>query len=138
MYIEKVKNNGIEYLRLVESVYNPGVKGGRKKTILNIGALSKFDDGEPDYVQRLKKSFKNGCPLIPALLPYCEKKQPLEKYKLEYIEGDPYLIGDPKLYFNATSLTGVGVNILFLPTSLSGWETTPIMLYPASINFSKM
>ena len=98
MYIEKVKNNGIEYLRLVESVYNPGVKGGRKKTILNIGALSKFDDGEPDYVQRLKKSFKNGCPLIPALLPYCEKKQPLEKYKLEYTEGDPYLIGNPKLY----------------------------------------
>ena len=44
MYIEKVKNNGIEYLRLVESVYYPGIKGGRKKTILNIGPLSKFDD----------------------------------------------------------------------------------------------
>lgn len=98
MYIEKVKNNGIEYLRLVESVYNPNVKGGRKKTILNIGPLSKFDDGKPDYINRLKESFKNGCPLIPALLPYCEKKQPLKKYKLEYTEGDPYLIGSPKLY----------------------------------------
>lgn len=98
MYIEKVKNNGIEYLRLVESVYNPNVKGGRKKTILNIGPLSKFDDGKPDYVQRLKESFKNGSPLIDSLKPYCEKKQPLEKYKLEYTEGDPYLIGSPKLY----------------------------------------
>ena len=98
MYIEKVKNNGIEYLRLVESVYNPNVKGGRKKTILNIGPLSKFDDGKPDYVQRLKESFKNGSPLIDSLKRYCEKKQTLEKYKLEYTEGDPYLIGSPKLY----------------------------------------
>ncbi|MGM9971252.1 MAG: IS1634 family transposase [Anaeroplasmataceae bacterium] len=98
MYIEKVKNNGIEYLRLVESVYNPNVKGGRKKTILNIGPLSKFDDGKPDYVQRLKESFKNGSPLIESLKPYCQKNQPLEHYKLEYTEGDPYLIGSPKLY----------------------------------------
>lgn len=98
MYIEKVKNNGIEYLRLVESVYNPNVKGGRKKTILNIGALSKFDDGNPDYVKRLKESFKNGSPIIESLKPYCEKNQSLEKYKLEYTEGDPYLIGSPKLY----------------------------------------
>ena len=98
MYVEKVKNNGIYYLRLVESVYNPNVKGGRKKTILNIGPLSKFDDGKPDYVQRLKESFKNGSPLIDSLKPYCEKNQPLEHYKLEYTEGDPYLIGSPKLY----------------------------------------
>ena len=98
MYVEKVKNNGIYYLRLVESVYNPNVKGGRKKTILNIGPLSKFDDGKPDYVQRLKESFKNGSPLIVSLKPYCEKNQPLEHYKLEYTEGDPYLIGSPKLY----------------------------------------
>lgn len=98
MYIERVKNNGIEYLRLVESVYNPNVKGGRKKTVLNIGPLSKFDDGQPDYVKRLKESFKNGSPLIELLKPYCEKNQPLEKYKLEYTEGDPYLIGSPKLY----------------------------------------
>lgn len=98
MYIEKVKNNGIDYLRLVESVYNPNVKGGRKKTILNIGPLSKVDDGKPDFVQRLKDSFKNGNPIIDSLKPYCEKFQPLEHYKLEYTEGDPYLIGSPKLY----------------------------------------
>lgn len=98
MYIEKVKNNGIDYLRLVESVYSPNSKGGRKKTILNIGPLSKFDDGKPDYVQRLKESFKCGSPLIDSLKPYCEKIQPLEHYKLEYTEGDPYLIGSPKLY----------------------------------------
>lgn len=98
MYIEKVKNNGIEYLRLVESVYNPNVKGGRKKTIFNIGPLSRFDDGKDDYVKRLKESFINGSPIIESLKPYCEKHQPLEHYNLEYTEGDPYLIGSPKLY----------------------------------------
>lgn len=101
MYIEKCTNNGTSYLRLVESYRAPnskGIKVAKKKLILNIGPLSKFDDGEPNYIERLKESFKNGCPLISSLLPYCEKKQPLEKYKLEYTEGDPYLIGDPKLY----------------------------------------
>ena len=98
MYIEKVKNNGIDYLRLVESVYSPNSKGGRKKTILNIGPLSKFDDGKPDYVQRLKESFKCGSPIIDSLIPFCQKVQSLEHYKLEYTEGDPYLIGSPKLY----------------------------------------
>lgn len=101
MYIEKCTNNGTSYLRLVESYRAPnskGVKVAKKKLILNIGPLSKFDDGKPDYINRLKESFKSGCPLIPSLLPYCEKKQPLEKYKLEYSEGDPYLIGSPKLY----------------------------------------
>ena len=101
MFVEKCINNGIPYLRLVEGVYSKNKDGKptcKKKTILSIGPLAKFDDGQPNYVQRLKESFKNGSPLIPALLPYCETKQPLEKYKLEYTEGDPYLIGDPKLY----------------------------------------
>lgn len=101
MFVEKCLNNGVPYLRLVESyrIARPdGIKTARKRTILSIGPLSKFDDGKPDYVQRLKDSFKNGSPLIEALKPYCEKNQPLEKYKLEYTEGDPYLIGSPKLY----------------------------------------
>ena len=101
MFVEKCINNGIPYLRLVEGVYSKNKNGKptcKKKSFLSIGPLAKFDDGQPNYVQRLKESFKNGSPLIPALLPYCETKQPLEKYKLEYTEGDPYLIGDPKLY----------------------------------------
>lgn len=101
MYIEKCTNNGTSYLRLVESYRAPnskGVKVAKKKLILNIGPLSRFDDGKPNYLDRLKESFKQGCPLISSLSPYCEKKQPLEKYKLEYTKGDPYLIGEPKLY----------------------------------------
>ena len=101
MFIEKCTNNGTAYLRLVESYRAPnanGVKVAKKKLILNIGPLSKFDDGKPDYIQRLKESFKNGSPIIEFLKPYCEKAHPLEHYKLEYTEGDPYLFGSPKLY----------------------------------------
>ncbi len=101
MYIEKCTNNGTSYLRLVESYRAPnskGVKVAKKKLIYNIGPLSKFDDGKPDYITRLKESFKCGSPIIDSLKQYCEKKQPLEHYSLEYTEGDPYLFGSPKLY----------------------------------------
>jgi transposase len=100
MYIEKFKNNGIEYLRLVESVYTPDVKGGRKKVILSIGPLSKFDDGKPDYVGRLKESFKLGKPLIDSLKKYCDNaaQEDTGVHTVTVRRGDPLLIGHPKLY----------------------------------------
>lgn len=101
MYIEKCTNNGTQYLRLVESYRSPnskGIKVAKKKLIYNIGPLSRYDDGKPDYISRLKESFKSGSPIIESLKPFCSKKQPLEHYSLEYTEGDPYLIGSPKLY----------------------------------------
>jgi len=101
VYIEKCTNNGTQYLRLVESYRSPnskGIKVAKKKLIYNIGPLSRYDDGKPDYISRLKESFKSGSPIIESLKPFCSKKQPLEHYSLEYTEGDPYLIGSPKLY----------------------------------------
>ena len=75
MFIECYKNNGTDYLRLVRSVRrpkksDPSVCSSYKVTELNIGPLSRFDDGKPDYVRRLKQSFRDGNPLIPALRPY--------------------------------------------------------------------
>ena len=78
MFIEVVQNNGNQYLRLVQServVNKDGYKVSRKKVVLNIGPLAKYDDGQPNYVQRLKQSFQAGSPLIPALLPYCAKER---------------------------------------------------------------
>ncbi len=72
MYVEAFKNNGTPYLRLVRSdrvTNKKGIKTATKTVVLNIGPLSRFDDGLPDYVDRLKKSFKAGTPLIPALQP---------------------------------------------------------------------
>jgi transposase len=101
MYVECFKNNGSDYLRLVKSqrvVNSRGVKTASKSVVLNIGPLGRFDDGRPDYVERLKKSFKSGIPLIPSLEQYCAETRPREKYTFDFEEGSPECIGSPKLY----------------------------------------
>ena len=101
MYVEKTKNNGIDYLRLVKSqrvINSKGIKTATKSVVYNIGPLSRFDDGEPDYVQRLKDSFKNGRPLIPELQKFCSDPLPKEHYDIHFEEGDPDCVGHPKLF----------------------------------------
>lgn len=101
MYIDKFKNNGTEYIRLRESYRTKTSEGKvaiRKRTICNIGPLSKFDDGQPNYLERLRESFRLGNPLIPELTEYTGKKPPMEKYTIRLQEGDPECIGHPRLY----------------------------------------
>lgn len=101
MFVEKFNNNGTEYLRLVENmaVIRPnGKRGYNKKILLSIGPLSRFDDGKPDYLKRLRDSFKNGVPLIDSLKPFCENNQSLETYEFKLTEGEDACIGHPKLY----------------------------------------
>lgn len=64
--------------------------------VFNIGPLSRFDDGKPDYVERLKKSYKDGDPLIPELKPYCEKERIPEVYRFALAEGSSDCIGHPR------------------------------------------
>lgn len=101
MYIDIFKNNGTEYIRLRESYRTKTAEGKvaiRKRTICNIGPLSKFDDGQPDYLERLRESFRLGNPLIPELTEYTGKKPPIEKYSIRLQEGDPECVGHPQLY----------------------------------------
>lgn len=101
MFVEKVMNNGSEYLRLVEScryVNTKGIKTSKKNVIYNIGPLKKFDDGKPNYVGRLKESFKNGTPIIPELYKFLDYKPVREKYAIGLSEGDPDCIGTVKLF----------------------------------------
>ena len=102
MFIEKTSNNGYGYLRLVESeryTNQTGVRTVRKKLIYNIGPLHKFDGGDPDYFDKLKKSFKDGHPLIPELAQFVNReKLPREKYDITFTEGDPDCFGKIKLY----------------------------------------
>ena len=96
MYVEMTKNNGTDYLRLVRNdriLNSKGIKTSTKKVVYNIGPLSRYDDGQPNYVERLKKSFKAGCPLIPALLPYCSKEHPAENYHIPIKKGSPDCFG---------------------------------------------
>lgn len=101
MYVEVTKNNGRDYLRLVKSqrVLNAkGVKTATKSVVYNIGPLNRFNDGKPDYVKRLKKSFKAGKPLISALEVYCTDEPPRETYSFTFNEGSPECIGHPRLF----------------------------------------
>ena len=101
MFIDVSKNNGKDYLRLMKSkrVKNEkGVKVPRNTVVLNIGSLEKFDDGQPDYLVRLRKSFRAGIPLIPALQPYCVNESPREKYTFTFDEGNPNCAGNPKIF----------------------------------------
>ena len=66
---------------------------------MNIGPLERFDDGQPDFVERLKKSFKAGTPLISSLEPFCSQaKAPPEVYRFSLQEGSPECFGHPKLF----------------------------------------
>ena len=101
MFIEIVKNSGKDYLRLVNSIRvenKDGYKVSQKKVILNIGPLARFDDGQPSYLERLRKSYRAGNPLIPSLEPYCAKELTAEKYSFQFQEGDPTCFGQPKLF----------------------------------------
>lgn len=119
MYVECFTNNAKPYLRLVQSVRvtnKAGLKVSQKQVIYNIGPLDRFDDGQPNYVERLKKSFKAGDPLIPSLLPYCEKESPAEVYRFSIKEGCPDCFGDPKLFSHLLLekiLEELGLNFFF-------------------------
>lgn len=102
MFIDLFKNNGVPYLRLVES-RRKTTKHGKltsvKVPIFNIGPLSKFDDGNPDYVKRLRQSFKDGTPIIDSLLPYVNPAP--RSISLTFVDGDPACFAHPKLFSDA-------------------------------------
>ena len=98
MHIEVANNNGTKYLRLAHCRRGTNKKGVRtivKQIVLNIGPLSRFDDGEPNYLERLRASFRDGRPLIDALKPYVGDA-PKAKTTVTFVEGDATCIGSPK------------------------------------------
>ena len=86
MYIDQITNNGTKYLRVAESysVKENGIRKNRKRTIRNIGPLSRFNDGKPDFLKRLKQSFKAGQPIIAGLDDLLSSDQPPNKIKIEF------------------------------------------------------
>lgn len=100
MFIEEFKNNGIAYLRLMHGrrvVGTEGRKTIKKDTILNIGPLSRFDDGKPDYIGRLRESFRQGQPLIDSLREYAGDTDTSAKtYTVHFQANSDDCIGHPK------------------------------------------
>lgn len=119
MFIDVIQNNGKPYLRLVNAVRvknKEGKKVSQKKVILYIGPQDKFDDGEPDYIGRLRQSFRAGDPLIPSLRPYCTQQPPAETFRLTFQEGSPDCFGHPKLFSHLLLeriLEELGLNTFF-------------------------
>ena len=72
MYIEKTNNNGTAYLRLCENRRILGSQRVSRKVVLNIGPLDRVSDGKPDFLERLRQSFREGHPILSVLQPYAE------------------------------------------------------------------
>ncbi|WP_213997324.1 IS1634 family transposase [Tepidanaerobacter syntrophicus] len=99
MFIECFKNNGTNYLRVME-VYRTreaGTSKCRRRVVRNIGPLSRFDDGKPDYLERLRQSFKEGKPIIESLNDLVENKPIRKRVVVEYdIDNEDDCVCDPK------------------------------------------
>ena len=135
MNIECFKNHNTPYLRLVASLGLKKVNGRtvhRRKNVLNLGPLSRHDDGRPDYLRRLRESFKAGKPLIKALEPYVEGATK-SRVTITFEEGDAKCLGEPKR-MAATILDPVfralGLDELFASVKFSskiGYDLTGIV-----------
>lgn len=99
MFIELIKNNGTDYLRVMESyrANEGGNSKSRRRLVRNIGPLSRFDDGKPDYLERLRQSFKEGKPIIESLADLTEGKPTRRCIKVEYnLEKEEECFSNPK------------------------------------------
>jgi hypothetical protein len=104
MFLDIFNNNEKMYIRISESyrVYSEEKKKfvNRKRTIKNIGPVSKFDDGKENFIERLRASFNAGTPIIKELEPYVSKDIKKEVYNIQIHEGTEECIGHPKLFSN--------------------------------------
>ena len=104
MFLEIASNNGTKYIRICETVrvqnQDSGHSAPKKKTIKNIGPVSRFDDGKPDFINRLKASYAAGNPILDVLKPYVNSKVPQEVYNIRLCEGTNDCVAHPKLISN--------------------------------------
>ena len=92
MFVECAKMKGRSpYLRIAEtySITENGMTKIKKRIVLNIGPLPKFDDGQPDFIGRLKKSFKDGSPIIKELEPFVSRNTTKDIVTVSFDRRDP-------------------------------------------------
>jgi transposase len=64
--------------------------------VRNIGPLSRFDDGRPDYLQRLRKSFAQGAPIIESLSDLADASKAKTIQITFHSDLDADVFSDPK------------------------------------------
>ena len=135
MTIERVINHGIAYLRLTASLGLKKVGGRvvqRRKVVLSLGPMSRHDDGKPDYLRRLRESYRAGRPLIKELEPYVDGAAK-GKVTVTFSAGDPTCLGKPRRMaatildpvFNALGLDEPFASVKF--SSKIGYDLTGIV-----------
>ena len=135
MTIERVTNHGIAYLRLTASLGLKKVGGRvvqRRKVVLSLGPLSRHDDGKPDYLRRLRESYRAGRPLIKELEPYVDGAAK-SRVSVIFEHGDAKCLGKPKRMaatildpvFNALGLDELFASVKF--SSRIGYDLTGIV-----------
>ena len=87
-HIECIKNNGVPYLRIAESRYDKNKQHQKKIIIKNLGPLSKYDDGKPDFLKRFREQFKNGELEFDGIT-YQNKILPKYSYEFEFDINNP-------------------------------------------------
>lgn len=95
MNIVACENHGKVYLKLMDV---DTTKKSKKRLVKSLGPLEKYDDGKPDYVKRLRESFRAGDPLIPELKAYVPGAKENKKDMVEYEEGSDDCIQETYLY----------------------------------------
>ncbi|ACZ01850.1 hypothetical protein CEP89_04670 [Streptobacillus moniliformis] len=63
MFLEKRKVGNNIYLMLVKN----GVKKAKKDLVASLGNISNYDNGDPNFFEKLRDNFKRGIALIPEL-----------------------------------------------------------------------
>ena len=135
MTIERVINHGIAYLRLTASLGLKKVGGRvvqRRKVVLSLGPMSRHDDGKPDYLRRLRESYRAGRPLIKELEPYVDGAAK-GRGTVTFNAGDPTCLGKPRRMaatildpvFNALGLDELFASVKF--SSKIGYDLTGIV-----------
>jgi hypothetical protein len=112
------------------SVFENGKRKDKKRTIRCVGPLERFDDGQPNFLGRLRESFKNGEPIINELKDLVEtrpNKTPSTSVKFEIPwedEKTPFLNPKNIGYFVLDALyDALGINdVLNLQKSRDGIE----------------
>ena len=104
MFLDISNNNGTRYIRICESIRitDPVTQKShpKKKTIKNIGPVSRFDDGKPNFIERLKASYYAGNPIIDELRPFVSTAVAQQVYNIRLCEGTDDCIAHPKLISN--------------------------------------
>jgi hypothetical protein len=89
MQIVCTNNNGTKYLQVLESHYeisSDGKARQKKRVVKNLGPLARFDDGQPDFLARLRASFRDGHPMLRELDELAER-MPAPRIRLELDPG---------------------------------------------------